>query len=186
MICKGNAVGVPMRHGPAPRHLSLAMVMLVTFGAVHHGAARASTALDAVQVQCTLQPTQLHFGTLSLHRADRVPGKGEILVACQNPSTTVQRVDLSVAQMALTPGTVTLAFKQGGLRADFFLDAQGTVPWGDGTHGTRTLQLRVRLDPGAYQLLRLPVHALLHNRADAPPGAYLGQVPLTLTLSSPD
>lgn len=161
-------------------------LVLMGAGAAHHGAVFAATALSTVAVQCTLQSTRLHFGTLTMSTMHRVPGQGEILVACQNPSPMVQWVDLSVSQMASGRGAVTLQPQKAGLKAEFFLDAQATLPWGDGTQGTRSLQMRVRLDPGAYQVFRLPVHALLYRPVDAPAGVYGANMHLTMTCSTPE
>jgi spore coat protein U-like protein len=159
--------------------------LLASGGAVHPRLACGATVLDGVQVHCTLQSTRIHFGTLNLQGVRQVSGQGEVMVSCENPSSTVQVVDLTVSPMAVGQGSVTLEPRQGGLVAQFFLDEPRTVPWGDGRNGTRTLQMRARLDPGAHQWLRLQLFALLHKRPEAPAALYELNVPLTLTVSTP-
>ncbi|MBP8148605.1 MAG: spore coat protein U domain-containing protein [Limnohabitans sp.] len=176
------------RHGGAkrwPGWVGVLATLLATGGAVHPRLACAATVLDGVQVHCTLQSTRIHFGTLNLHGMRQVSGQGEVLVSCENPSSTVQVVDLTVSPTAVGQDTVTLEPRQGGLVAHFFLDEPRTVPWGDGRNGTRALHTRARLDPGAHQWLRLPLYALLHKRPEAPAALYELNIPLTLTLSPP-
>jgi len=155
--------------------------LVLGLGGPHSGSC-AGTAFEAPAVQCLLQSTSLHFGTLSMQRAERAPGQGQVLVACQNPSQTIQRVDVAVGLMASVPGTVTLQSGQGQMRADLFVDAQGTVPWGSGWDGAQVLQASVTLGPGQYQVVPLSIYARLQLRRDAPAGAYAVHIPLLLSV----
>lgn len=159
----------------------LAGALVLGLGVQHSGSC-AGTAFEAPAVQCQLQSTSLHFGTLGMLHAAEVPGQGQVLVACQNPSQTIQRVDVAVGLMASGPGTVTLQSGRGQMRVDLFLDAQGTVPWGSGWDGAQALQASVTLGPGQYQVLPLSIYARLQLRRDAPAGAYAVHIPLLLSV----
>lgn len=167
--------------GKSQRCRMLAGAWVLGLGVQHSGSC-AGTAFEAPAVQCQLQSTSLHFGTLGMLHAAEVPGQGQVLVACQNPSQTIQRVDVAVGLMASGPGTVTLQSGRGQMRVDLFLDAQGTVPWGSGWDGAQALQASVTLGPGQYQVLPLSIYARLQLRRDAPAGAYAVHIPLLLSV----
>lgn len=141
----------------------------------------ASPAGDLAQVQCSLEPARLNFGRLNLQQQLRVVGEGEAVVVCQNPSTGVRHVELTLAFPTMGLQTALLQASQGTLAVAFYHDAQFAERWGDDRNGAPALRVILDLGPGEWRRLRLPVHALLQNRRDAYAGVYHGLIPVTLT-----
>jgi spore coat protein U-like protein len=144
-------------------------------------AAHAGPDVDASAVHCILQSASLNFGRLNLKLPPPVAGEGEAMVACQNMSTEVRRVELSLAFATMGPQTALLQSSHGSLAVAFYRDAQFAWRWGDDRNGTAALHVTLELAPGERKELRLPVYALLHNPRDAAAGVYLTHVPVTLT-----
>jgi spore coat protein U-like protein len=136
---------------------------------------------DASAVRCILQSASLNFGRLSLKRPAPVAGEGEAVVACQNVSSEVRRVDLSLSFATAGPQSALLQSSHGALGAVFYRDAQHSWRWGDDRNGAAALHVALEFGPGERKQLRIPVYALLHNPRDAAAGAYLAHVPVTLT-----
>jgi hypothetical protein len=144
--------------------------------------AHAGAALDdPLQIQCHLESARLDFGRLNLHRPPPTAGEGEVVAVCLNPSPTVRRAALTLAFPTMGPQTGTLQGAKGQLAVAFYRDAQGAERWGDDRNGAPAVAVQVDLGPGEQKRLRLAVHALLQTRRDAPAGAYLAQIPVTLT-----
>lgn len=143
--------------------------------------AHAVPAVDFAWVECSLQSTRLGFGTLARGNSPSIRGEGEVVMACQNLSQDVRSVGISVGFPSMGSHTALLQASHGALAVDFFLDAQLTEHWGNGSNGSSACQVLVKLGPGEYRLLRLPVYALLQNRRDASAGNYLVHVPLQMT-----
>ena len=161
------------------RALVLSASLLLVAAELGHGAELpADTA-----VQCALQSSRLHFGRLSMQGSAVVHGKGELVVVCQNLAQEARNVELVVGFPTMGTPSVTLQSGRYALPVSFFLDAQYSIRWGDGSGGAQVLQLLVRLGPAEERTLHLPVYALLRNRREARAGAYLMQVPVQLTTS---
>ena len=141
----------------------------------------ASLAGDLAQVQCSLESASLNFGRLNLQQQFRVVGEGEAVVVCQNPSTGVRHVELTLAFPTMGLQTALLQASQGTLVVAFYRDAQFAERWGDDRNGAPALRFILGLGSGERRRLRLPVYALLQNRHDAGAGVYHAHIPITLT-----
>lgn len=166
-----------LRRLALPCALALAANLLVGWPLM----ARADQAPDPTKVQCQLQPNSLHFGRVTLHRVPLLQGEGEALVSCHNPSQQAALIEITLAFPTMGPQPAVLQSSHDALGVSFFLDAQFSEYWGDGTNGAQALHMAVKLGPGEARVLRLPVHALLHNRRDARAGAYMVNLPIQLT-----
>ena len=163
------------------RGLGLLVTLWVVVIGGYPDDSRAATASDLASVECSLQSTQLDFGTVARYAPLGVKGEGEVLVACQNQSPVARTVKVSVGFLGRGLHSAELRSGNDALAVDFFLDAQMTQPWGDGVQGGPTWQADLRLAGGERRVLRLPVHALLKNRRDAKAGHYRVHVPVQLT-----
>lgn len=141
----------------------------------------ATPAGDLAQVQCRLESASLNFGRLNLQRQSLVVGEGEAVVVCQNPSTGVRHVELTLAFPTMGLQTALLQASQDTLAVAFYRDAQFTERWGDDRNGAPALRVILELGPGERRRLCLPVHALLQNRRGAGAGVYQALIPITLT-----
>lgn len=143
--------------------------------------ARAATAGEFAPIECSLQSTQVDFGTMARHAPLWVHGEGEVVVACQNVSPVARSATVAVGLLGRGAHSSLLRSGDDALAVDFFLDAHMTQPWGDGVQGGPTWQAQLHLVGGERRVLRLPVHALLKNRRDARVGHYRVHVPVQLT-----
>jgi spore coat protein U-like protein len=145
------------------------------------GVAQAGPDVDASAVRCIVQSARLNFGRLTLRRPQQVAGEGEAVVACQNTSTEVRRVELALTFPTVGPHTALLQSSRGTLAVAFYRDPQRAWRWGDDRNGAAALRIPLELGAGERRELRLPVYALLNSPRDSAAGAYLTHVPVTLT-----
>lgn len=136
---------------------------------------------DTLTVHCLVQSARLNFGRLNLQRPSPVAGEGEVVVACQNNSSEVRRVTLSVMFPSMGVQTALLQSGQGVLPVIFYRDPQFAVRWGNDLNGAGTMRVDMDFKAGEHSLLRLPVYALLHKPGNAAAGVYMSHVPVTLT-----
>lgn len=141
-----------------------------------------SPAGDSAQVQCVLDSASLNFGRISPQQHLRVVGEGEAVVVCQNLSTGVRHVELTLAFPTMGLQTALLQASQGTLAAAFYRDAQFAERWGDDRNGAPAVRVMLDLNSGERRRLRLPVYALLQNRHAAVAGEYHAYIPITLTM----
>lgn len=140
----------------------------------------ASPTGDLAQVHCSLESASLNFGRLNLQQL-RVVGEGEAVVVCQNSSTGVRHVELTLAFPTMGLQTALLQANQSTLAVAFYRDAQFAERWGDDRNGAPALHIILGLSSGERRRLRLPVYALLQNRHDAGAGVYNAHIPIELT-----
>ena len=146
------------------------------------GTASAATAPDdPTAIQCSLESARLEFGRLTLQRPPPIAGEGEAVVVCQNPSASVRRAEITLAFPTMGPQTAMLQGGKGQLAVAFYRDAQFAERWGDDHNAAPAVKVLVELGPGERRRLRMPVHALLQIRRDAPAGLYQAQIAMTLT-----
>jgi spore coat protein U-like protein len=174
--CAHKSMGLPKNARP----MGLALALFAGMGLSCPDGVHASPA-DLATVECNIQSTRLNFGTLTRTQPLWVQGEGEVTVTCQNLSQDVRTVEISVTFSRMGSHTALLQSGHDALVVDFFLDAQWTQYWGDGSNGGQALQVVMILEPGERKLLHLPVHALLQNRRDARAGVYLVHIPLQMT-----
>lgn len=163
------------------RGLGLLVTLWVVVIGVSPDSSRAAPASALAPVECSLQSTQLDFGTMARNAPLWVKGEGEVVVACQNVSPVARSVTVSVGLLGRGAHSAVLRSGEDALVVDFFLDAHMTQPWGDGVQGGPSWQAQLHLAGGERRVLRLPVHALLKNRRDARVGLYRVHVPVQLT-----
>lgn len=136
---------------------------------------------DATAVRCILQSASLNFGKFGLKQPTPMAGEGEAVVACQNVSTEVRRVDVSLAFPSMGSQTAYLQSAHASVAVAFYRDAQFAWRWGDDRNGFTALHIPLVFAPGERKELRTPVFALLHHPRNAAAGVYRTQVPVTLT-----
>jgi spore coat protein U-like protein len=147
----------------------------------HAATSHAGPAVDASEVRCLVQSARLNFGRIHLKQPQRVAGEGEAVVACQNTSHDVRRVELSLSFPTIGPATGFLQSGRGTLAVAFYRDAQYSWRWGDDRNGADALRVTLELGPDERRQLRIPVYALLNRARDAPAGTYMTHIPVTLT-----
>ena len=137
-----------MSHGPTPVR-RLASIALLTAAAVSAVSAGAAPAGAAGRAACTMSTTSLVFGQYVPSRDGPTDFTATITVTCAATGTSSAAVEGTIGLIARGgPGDRELAAGAHRLRYQLYLDAARTIPWGDGSGGTRTKAMSIVASPG--------------------------------------
>lgn len=140
-----------------------------------------SSADDLAQIQCVMASASVNFGKINLKQNSYISSEGELVVSCQNLSTTVRREKLTLSFPTMGSQSMLIRSATGVLPVMFYHDAQFSEQWGDDRNGASALQVMLELAPREKRRIRFPVYVLLQNRRDTTVGIYHSTVPVVLT-----
>ena len=170
-----------MSHGPTPVR-RLASIAWLTAAAVSGVLAGAAPASAAGRAACTMSTTSLVFGQYVPSRDGPTDFTATITVTCAATGTSSAAVEGTIGLIGSAgPGDRELAAGAHRLRYQLYLDAARTIPWGDGSGGTRTKAISIIASPGHFARQAHTVYGRIRGRqARTMVGNYSAQITAVL------